>query len=237
MDIKSIQSGLWSNPATWEGGKLPLPADKVIINHVVIIDTAALVSGVVINNVLSFKNDKTIDLTSTGNVVVNGTLQMIPNPDAGSRILFTGINENNFVGGGDSMLDSDIGLWILGAGQLDLQGAFKTGWADMGWDVVTQYERLISDAINLQRNVRIEGTATGQAHLFIKSSKPQTIKFVSFRFMGPRKDVSGDGVKELVTGRYAVHFHHSEDGSRGSIIEGCIARDCNNHCFVPHGSH
>lgn len=236
MDIKSIQPGLWSSPATWEGGRLPLPADKAIINHIVIIDTAALVWGVVVNSVLSFKIDKTIDLTSTGNVVVNGTLQMIPNPDVNHRILSTGINENNFVGGGETVLDSDIGIWVMGAGQLDLQGTLTDGWKT-ALDVTKEYDEVIRQAITLPRNVRIEGTSTGQSHLFIKSTKPQTIKYVQFRYMGPRKDTSGDGIKEFVTGRYAVHFHHCENGSRGSIVEGCIARDCTSHVFVPHGSH
>jgi hypothetical protein len=55
--------------------------------------------------------------------------------------------------------------------------------------------------------------------------------------MGPRKDITGDRITELIKGRYALHFHHSMDGSRGSIIEGCVIRDTGNHSYVPHVSH
>ena len=41
---------------------------------------------------------------------------------------------------------------------------------------------------------------------------------------------------EPVTGRYPLHFHHCEDGSRGSIVEGCVVRD-SSRAFVPHASH
>jgi parallel beta-helix repeat protein len=184
---------------------------------------------------LKLEPSKSITITTTKNIILTGKLISKPNPDVIHRILFTGINENNFVGGGDTVLDSDIGLWVVGAGQLDLQGIPN---GEVIKELVIKNPDWIEEGMRvISRNVRIEGTPTGQSHVFIKSSKPQTIKFVQFRYLGPRKDRSGDGIKELVTGRYACHFHHSENGSRGSIIEGCIARDCNNHCFVPHGSH
>ncbi len=176
---------------------------------------------------------KNITITTNKNIILTGKLISKPNPDVTHLIKFTGVDESKFVGGGDTPLPTDIGLWCMGAGQLDLLGAVVNDWKRMG----TDYAAMEKFAAAVGSNMRIEGTATGQAHLFIKSSQPQFIRNVSFRYLGPRKDVSGDGVKELVTGRYACHFHHCENGSRGSIIEGCIARDCNNHCFVPHGSH
>jgi hypothetical protein len=65
----------------------------------------------------------------------------------------------------------------------------------------------------------------------------QTIRDVAFRYLGPRKDINDDDDEELVQGRYGLHFHHCENGSRGTIVENCVMRDINNHCFVPHGSH
>lgn len=186
-----------------------------------------------IEGVLILDPTKNITISTTKNINVTNKLISKPNPDVVHLIRFTGINENNFVGGGDTVLASDIGLWVMNSGQLDLQGAVFNDWKRLG----TDYAAMEKFAAAVGSNMRIEGTATGQAHLFIKSSQPQFIRNVGFRFLGPRKDVSGDGVKELVTGRYACHFHHCENGSRGSIIEGCIARDCNNHVFVPHGSH
>lgn len=186
-----------------------------------------------VEGTLILDSTKNVILTVTGNIIVTGLLISRPNPDVTHMIRFTGIDESKFVGGGDVPLDSDPGLWVIGAGQLDLQGTvqpiFEKG--------ITNPETLKQFASGATSNLRIEGTATGQSHIFIKSSKPQTIKYVGFRYMGPRRDRDGDGVKELVTGRYAIHFHHCDDGSRGTVIEGCIARDCNNHCYVPHGSH
>jgi hypothetical protein len=176
---------------------------------------------------------KNVTLQSSKNIAVTGKLISKPNPDVVHLIRFTGINENNYQGGGDTVLGSDTGLWVMDAGQLDLLGSVINDWKRMG----TDYAAMEKYAAAVGSNMRIEGTATGQAHMFIKGSQPQFIRNVAFCYMGPRKDVSGDGIKELVTGRYACHFHHSGDGSRGSIIEGCIFRDCNNHCFVPHGSH
>lgn len=94
-----------------------------------------------------------------------------------------------------------------------------------------------AEVLNLTRNLRIEGTSSGQSHLFIKSTAKHNVQYVQFRYLGPRKNISGDSAKELVTGRYALHFHHCEEATRGMEVLGCVARDCNNHAYVPHGSH
>jgi PA14 domain/G8 domain len=94
-----------------------------------------------------------------------------------------------------------------------------------------------AEVLNLTRNVRIEGTEVGNSHIFIRSTKPQYIKYIALRFMGPRKDKNADGVKDKVSGRYGFHFHHSLDGSRGSILEGNVVRDTANNAYVPHFSH
>src|SRR6185295_12207383 len=93
------------------------------------------------------------------------------------------------------------------------------------------------EVCNLTRNVRIEGTATGKSHVFIRSAIPQNIQYVQFRYMGPRKQQAGDSAEEFLLGRYGIHFHHCGDGSRGSVIEGCVVRDCDSHSYVTHGSH
>jgi hypothetical protein len=94
-----------------------------------------------------------------------------------------------------------------------------------------------AEVMNLTRNVRIEGTASGKIHLFIRSTATQQIKYASFRHMGPRKDRGGSASTELVAGRYGMHFHHCMDGSRGSLVEGNVIRDTGNHSYVPHVSH
>jgi hypothetical protein len=186
-----------------------------------------------VEGVLLLDPKSNVKITTSKNIVVTGDLISQPEATVNHRILFTSIDESKFVGGGDTVLDTDIGMWTIGAGRLNLLGVeqptFEKG--------VTDRDTLQQFASTATRNLRIEGTATGQAHIFIKSSRPQTIRYVQLRYLGPRKDNNGDGVKDIVLGRYACHFHHCEDGSRGSIIEGCIARDCNSHVFVPHGSH
>jgi hypothetical protein len=72
---------------------------------------------------LAFDPNGSAELTSTRNVVVNGTLSMRP---ASSSVVQTirvaGVDAARIVGGGMDPVDSDVGLWVMGAGQLDLAG-------------------------------------------------------------------------------------------------------------------
>ena len=105
---------------------------------------------------------------------------------------------------------------------------------------VTAARTLTPEVLNLSRNVRIEGTPTGRSHVFVTSAVPQRLRHTGLRHMGPRQEVK-DGkngqVDEFVPGRYAIHIHMVEDGSRGSLFEGVVARDCGSHAFVTHFSH
>lgn len=102
-----------------------------------------------------------------------------------------------------------------------------------------------TEVANLTRNVRIEGTASGRAHImFHHCRKPQTLRYVAIRYMGPQKP-TGDtylsgGVRkpvyEGVLGRYGLHFHKCGDVTRGSLIEGVVVRNTGGAAFVPHGS-
>ena len=300
--VASVKSGNWSDPATW-GGSLPSEIDTPLINnsHTVVIDVSATVSGLYIdqNAVLKFTENTSVTLQSARNIIVLGKLEMRPSSASFIHTLrFVGINENVYVGGGMDPIDTDTGLWVMGAGSLDLMGAPKMSWTNAasavspgasaiaannttGWlpgdelcitptapasegaayiafeetaiqslsgsivslsKAITYnhpavYNRWTPEVLNLTRNVRIEGTASGKAHVFIRSSVPQSIRFVQLRYLGPRKDINGDGIKEFVAGRYCIHFHHSMDGSRGSLIEGCVVRNAGSHAYVPHGSH
>lgn len=80
--------------------------------------------------VWDFDPDVSTTVTVGKNVVVAGTLQMRPaNPGVTHTLRFTGITETNYVGGGMVPLDSDVGLWVIGAGVLDIAGSAKTSWA------------------------------------------------------------------------------------------------------------
>ncbi len=94
-----------------------------------------------------------------------------------------------------------------------------------------------AEVLNLTRNVQIEGTAQGRAHVFVRSSKVSTIKYAALRYMGPRDFSFFDEVQNTATGRYGIHFHMNGDASRGTVLEGVVVRDTGNHAFVPHLSH
>ena len=88
-----------------------------------------------------------------------------------------------------------------------------------------------AEVLNLTRNVRIEGKPGARIHVFMNSSRKQTIRYVALRHVGPRQGTNG------VLGRYGLHFHMAGNASRGSLVEGCVVRQAGHHAFVPHGSH
>lgn len=243
-----------------------------------------------VTGTLTLDPNKSITITTNKNIIAGKLVSKPVYPNV-HTIRFTNIDESKFVGGGMDVLDSDVGLWVMGSGQLDLEGPKRTGWTRptvpiksgdisftavdaTGWQVGDEIvamptapnaqnydERKIvkiegskitvdraftdhpqiagfpmGEIANLTRNIRIEGTASGRSHVFIHSTAKQNISGVSFRYMGPRKTQQGMA-NSLVAGRYGLHFHHSEDGSRGTKIDSVVVRDSGSHCFVPHGSH
>jgi hypothetical protein len=249
---------------------------------------------------LLFEPDENATLKSSANIVVEGKWQMQPSSAAIKHILrFTGIDERRYKGGGMDVIKDDTGLWVMGAGQLELEGTALLPWTrstgaiaagvnmltledTVNWkqgDLICIVptgppadgtamasgfeERIIrevngnkvtinsptsyahprvnniwtAEVMNLERNVQIEGTEEGRAHLFIRSTATQKISYTAFRYLGPRHNKGGNAATELVAGRYGMHFHHCMDGSRGSMVEGCVIRDAGNHSYVPHISH
>jgi hypothetical protein len=201
-------------------------------------------------------------ITSGGNIIVEGTLVMKPaNGNVDHVIRFTGINESTFVGGGMDPIASDVGLWVMGSGRIILEGESKPAWAyawQTGWagdevraapntpgnyssfPVVTSTPTknalgYSTELLNLTRNVRVEGTPSGYSHVFIRSTRPSTIKNAAFRYVGPDPGSFSPGSDS--TGRYGLHIHMSFDGSRGTMVDGLVIRDADNHAFVPHASH
>ncbi len=236
--------------------------DILRISESTVIDKSMRVPGVVIEPgaTLTLAPDADVTLESTGNILVLGTLSAHPQEGVTHSLRFVGLDESKLVGGGMDPLDTDVGIWVMDAGQLDLVGAARTAWADEpgqpdwapsdeivivptasgdfeGFVHTTAAEvagmvpakvagRWGAEILNLTRNLRIEGEAQGRSHVFIRSTSPQTIRFVALTHMGPSE----------VLGRYPVHFHHNLEGSRGSIVEGVVTRECGRHAFVPHMS-
>ena len=77
----------------------------------------------------SFDPAVSTTVTINANLIVEGTLRMRPNAGVTHTLRFTGANNAACVGGGMVPIASDVGLWVMGAGKLDVQGAQKTGWA------------------------------------------------------------------------------------------------------------
>jgi hypothetical protein len=293
----------WSDPGSWSGG-VPGRGQTAVVTRRIVLDVDARVGGVAImpGGELIFDPRVSRRLESTGNVVVQGRLTMRPASAAVQhRLVFTGVSEPDFEGGGMDVLPKDTGLWVMGAGRLEVAGASKLAWTRAvgalragattitlqgqldGWragdelavtptgppsgeggtgdyDVVkvravrgrvvtlatplahdhpsvavAPGRVLTAEVLNLTRNVGIEGTPAGRAHVFIRSSRPQLVKGAAIRHMGPRKQAGESS--EFVTGRYGLHFHMCDDGSRESVVEGVVVRQAGSHAFVPHTSH
>jgi hypothetical protein len=102
-----------------------------------------------------------------------------------------------------------------------------------------------AEVMNMTRNVRIEGTPDGRSHVqFSHVHRAQHLHNVALRHMGPRQDTGASyrlnrqvvAITEGVKGRYPLHFHHSFDGTVGSMVENVVVRDSGFRAFVPHAS-
>jgi hypothetical protein len=192
-----------------------------------------------------------------GNLLTHGgTIAMRP----GSSLHFIGADPDRYVGGGmgyEDQFADDIGLWVGHHGVLDIRGTPKTGWnrtgVDSTWDPDDEYWISPTDVgdyeprrwypgdpipqvdprvpaaevMNVTRDILIEGPG----HIHIHSHKPQRIEYVRLEGLG----ISRDGGEVL--GRYALHLHHGEEGTRGTIIRGVAATNSKGKVLVPHMSH
>lgn len=197
------------------------------------------------------------------NIVNYGTLVR---DRAGSVLRWHGIDEAQVVGGGDDPLPTDHGLWVMGDGKLEVTGTDnRPRWAfgvhpswtpqDELWLAPWNRDLLrtgtytpyslgdpVPDivpgvpAIIERRNTDLFmlGEPTGRPHVFIRSTQPQTITGVGLEHVGQRKGIGTNS--EIAMGRYPMHFHHCEEGSRGSTVSVTI-KHSGNRGIVPHMSH
>lgn len=157
-------------------------------------------------------------VTTSADVVVHGILQM----RAGSTLKFT------------------AGMLHVPDGVLDIAGTPKTAWTADGsrpWPATDEVVYMPTkpgvyvasttptggEALNLTRDVTIESPTRIQ----IESSKPQTIRYAT---------VLNAGISNQI-GFYPIHFHHGDDGTRGSLLEGVVVRGGKHHAYAIHGSH
>lgn len=237
---------------------LPDPDVDVISGHLAL-PTLTVLPG----RTLRFDPDADVTLELAGNLLVYGTLEMRPSPQHVHRIRFVGAQESLYQGGGMDPLPTDVGLWVLENGRLQIEGTPCEAWNRSGdsptwvegdelWitptargdfeprmftrgDPVPDGAGTKAEVVNLTRNVVIEGTPMGRAHVWIHSTWPQTIRYVVLQNLGPRR--AEGAFTAGVPGRYPLHFHMMGDASRGSIVEGVVVRRSGFHAFVSHGSH
>src|SRR5690606_28501445 len=79
---------------------------------------------------LVFDPEASRTLRTTANITVDGALRMRPaNGDVVHRITFPDIDESAITGGHTHVpLATDVGIWTMGAGVLDVAGTAKTAW-------------------------------------------------------------------------------------------------------------
>ena len=138
----------WSDAASW-GGVVPGPNDVATVAGTVVLDASIRVAGLVVEagGSVIFDPTRSVTLESSGNVVVKGSLTMRPGGAAEHRLVFVGVDEAAIVGGGMDVVASDVGLWVMDDGKLDLQGASKTPWARLAGDGVAGATVLTLDRV------------------------------------------------------------------------------------------
>lgn len=130
--VASVQSGEWSDGSTWSTGAVPEAWAGVVIEaeHVVTVDQSADVFGLDIAGELAYSPSANAMVRSRNNVVVTGTLRMGWDAGVQHELRFVEVDESAMVGGSMSVLDTDVGLWVMGEGRLLAEGAEKRGWTN-----------------------------------------------------------------------------------------------------------
>ena len=166
-DTQSVRSGNWSDPATWSAGRIPGASVAVTIaaGDTVTYDlTSSRVAGVRIEPgaTLVFDAQMDVALETNANVIVEGTLRLRPQqPNSPAHrnssrdwepyfvhtLRFVDVDERKFVGGGMEPLASDVGLWVMGEGVLDVAGAPKTGWVRLAGGALQGENRITLDRV------------------------------------------------------------------------------------------
>jgi hypothetical protein len=160
---------LWSSPGAWDGGQIPGPDDIAVVKRPITLDIDTQVAGVQIepSGQLIYDPAASHTLASEGNVVVHGLLQMRPANAATHHVLsFVGVNEGGFTGGHtDNPIDGDVGVWVMHAGVLDLQGASKAAWTNLAAEAGRGAPTIaVDDAAGWQVGDEIVVTPTEPAH-------------------------------------------------------------------------
>jgi hypothetical protein len=127
---EAVNSGNWSDTATWAGGKLPGSGDQVTIGsglNVVLDTNSAALGGVTINGKLSFGDDADLEL-STEWIMVHGELEIgteaQPFTHNATITLTDNVKDEQLMGMGDRGI-------MLSGGTLNLHGNRTNTWTKL----------------------------------------------------------------------------------------------------------
>lgn len=125
-----------TQPTTPAPPSSPAGADRVLSGDVVLSEGFTVPAG----QRWVFDPAVTTTVTVAANVIVEGVLELKPSSRAVVHTLqFTGIDETKIVGGHtDTPLATDVGMWVIGDGQLLAQGTPTAGWNRTGTDPTWQ---------------------------------------------------------------------------------------------------
>jgi len=163
----------------------------VRITRPILVDVDAIVAGIVVEQGadLVFDPDRTVTVRSTGNIIVEGRLTMRPSSyRITHRLVFENVDESNFQGGGMEPLVTDVGLWVMGQGRLDIRGSRKRAWT-----------RAVSDVDAGDTKIRLQNDPSGWRigdELVITPTLPPTRANFSTAYDEPRvKRVDGRTIR------------------------------------------
>ncbi len=205
----SMRPRCWSARAGWADG-LPSAGDHAHISDHVVLDQDVSVAGLTIARgaSLQFSQSRSVTMTSTGNVVIRGTLLMAPESGQVRHLLrFRGIDESQFVGGMD-ISPHDVGVFVRDKGRLLLQGSSKTAWVRAASD-------LVRGSTQLSLATPPEGWRPGDELVITPTGSPRSEdhfdEYDTVRIVG----VTG----RVVTVQPALAFDHlAHDVGRGTIV-------------------
>jgi cell migration-inducing and hyaluronan-binding protein len=129
QQVSAARDGLWSDPATWAGGRVPVAGDVVTVGMDVVLDVSPPpLNGINVAGKLSFSNDADVDLTTEW-ITLSGELEIgtEANPHTANAIItFTNNIEGEDLMGGMG----DRGIMISG-GTLNLHGDRTHTWTKL----------------------------------------------------------------------------------------------------------
>jgi hypothetical protein len=196
----------WSDPATWPSGRVPTADDDVVVDGNVLLDRSADVRTITIRpgGSLELAPDNTVTLQSRGNVIVEGVLRMRPSSHSVVHTLrFLDVDEFAFQGGHTHHpLDTDVGLWVVGGGILDLVGTDREAWNRTG----------ASPTWRSGDEIRVAPTAMGDSTTFATFTPGQPVPTVA----GPM----GTHTAEVMNLTRNVRIQGTGDGSANPANNG-----------------